>query len=131
MNSGISCVVLRVGKTEGVDEILASESSVVVGAQQSLPPGSVITKGQASSVSSRHACYLPIKRAEGLGALIVFLCCLQVAQVVAQVLRQAQDDVAVEAWADKNAEPRDLASLVAEVSNLTCCQTSFQLILTC
>ncbi|EIE27239.1 hypothetical protein COCSUDRAFT_55258 [Coccomyxa subellipsoidea C-169] len=87
VNSGISCVVLRVGKTEGVDEILASESSVVVGAQQSLPPGSVITKGQATSV----------------------------AQVVAQVLRQAQDDVAVEAWADKNAEPRDLASLVAEV----------------
>ncbi len=67
MNSGIFCVVLRVGKTEGVDEILASESSVVVGAQQSLPPGSVITKGQASSVSSRHACYLPIGRAEGLG----------------------------------------------------------------
>ncbi len=40
---------------------------------------------------------------------------LQVAQVVAQVLRQAQDDVAVEAWADRSAEPRDIASLVAEV----------------
>ncbi len=50
---------------------------------------------------------------------------------MAQVLRQAQDDVAVEAWADKNAEPRDLASLVAEVSNLTCCRPSFHLILAC
>jgi hypothetical protein len=35
--------------------------------------------------------------------------------VVAQVLRQAQDDVVVEAWADRNAEPRDVATLVAEV----------------
>ena len=47
VNSGISCVVLRVGRTEGVDEMLGSESAVVVGAQQSLPPQSVITKSQA------------------------------------------------------------------------------------
>lgn len=31
-------------------------------------------------------------------------------------MRQAQDDVAIEAWADRNAEPREIASLVAEVS---------------
>jgi hypothetical protein len=47
VNSGISCVVLRVGKTEGVDETSGSESAVLVGAQQSLPPQSVITKSQA------------------------------------------------------------------------------------
>lgn len=40
---------------------------------------------------------------------------MQAAQVVAQVLRQAQDDVAVEAWADRSAEHRDVAALVAEV----------------
>ncbi|CAL8462890.1 g2424 [Coccomyxa elongata] len=84
VNSGLSCVVLRVGKTEGVDESLGSESAVVLGAQQSLPSQSVITKSQ-------------------------------VAQVVAQVMRQAQDDVAVEAWADRNGEPTDVAALVSEV----------------
>ena len=46
VNSGLSCIVLRVGKTEGVDESLGSESAVVLGAQQSLPSQSVITKSQ-------------------------------------------------------------------------------------
>ena len=32
-------------------------------------------------------------------------------------MRQAQDDVAVEAWADRNAEPTDVAALVSEVSS--------------
>ncbi|CAL5223303.1 g5794 [Coccomyxa viridis] len=39
----------------------------------------------------------------------------QVAQVVAQALRQADTDVAIEAWADRSAAPRDLAQLMAEV----------------
>lgn len=30
-------------------------------------------------------------------------------------MRQAQDDVAVEAWADRNGEPIDVAALVSEV----------------
>lgn len=46
VNSGLSCIVLRVGKTEGVDDSLGSESGVVLGAQQSLPSQSVITKSQ-------------------------------------------------------------------------------------
>lgn len=40
---------------------------------------------------------------------------MQVAQVVAQALRQADTDVAIEAWADRSAEPRDIARLMAEV----------------
>ncbi len=39
----------------------------------------------------------------------------KVAQVVAQALRQADTDVAIEAWADRSAAPRDLAQLMAEV----------------
>ena len=39
----------------------------------------------------------------------------QVAQVVAQALRQADTDVAIEAWADRSAAPRNLAQLMAEV----------------
>ena len=43
------------------------------------------------------------------------LLCVQVARIVAQALRQADTDVAIEAWADRNAAPRDLAQLMAEV----------------
>ena len=35
--------------------------------------------------------------------------------MVAQALRQADTDVAIEAWADRSAEPRDIAQLMAEV----------------
>ncbi len=35
--------------------------------------------------------------------------------MVAQALRQADTDVAIEAWADRSAAPRDLAQLMAEV----------------
>ena len=47
VNSGIPCVILRTGRTEGVDEGLAAESAVKVGAQGSLPPSAAIAKGQA------------------------------------------------------------------------------------
>ena len=49
MNSGIPCVILRTGRTEGVDEGLAAESAVKVGAQGSLPPSATIAKGQVRS----------------------------------------------------------------------------------
>ena len=39
----------------------------------------------------------------------------QVAEVVAQLLRQAEGDIAVEAWAERGAEPQDIAALVAQV----------------
>ena len=35
--------------------------------------------------------------------------------MVAQALQQADTDVAIEAWAVRDAEPRDLAQLMAEV----------------
>ena len=35
--------------------------------------------------------------------------------MVAQALRQADTDVAIEAWADRSAEPRDIGQLMAEV----------------
>lgn len=37
--------------------------------------------------------------------------------MVAQALRQADTDVAIEAWADRSAEPRDIAQLMAEVQS--------------
>lgn len=37
---------------------------------------------------------------------------------MAQALKQADTDVAIEAWADRSAAPRDLAQLMAEVSCL-------------
>jgi hypothetical protein len=48
-----------------------------------------------------------------------------VAEVVAQLLRQAEGDVAVEAWAERGAEPQDIAALVAEVP-LSCSPWSQQ-----
>ena len=36
--------------------------------------------------------------------------------MVAQALRQADADVAIEAWADRSAAPRDLAQLMSEVT---------------
>ncbi len=37
--------------------------------------------------------------------------------MVAQALRQASTDVAIEAWADRSAKPRDIAQLMAEVQS--------------
>ena len=37
--------------------------------------------------------------------------------MVAQALRQADTDVAIEAWADRSAEPRDIAQIMAEVQS--------------
>ena len=42
----------------------------------------------------------------------------QVAEVVVQLLKQAEGDVAVEAWADRGAEPGDIGALVSEVCPL-------------
>ena len=63
-------------------------------------------------LNSRHALALPS----------------QVAQVVAQALQQADTDVAIEAWAVRDAEQRDLAQLMAEVCHVSsacthCCLT--------
>ena len=68
--------------------------------------------------------FLPLTYTIWLSSQHVSALSSQVAQVVAQALQQADTDVAIEAWAVRDAEPRDLAQLMAEVSLLSSACTS-------
>ena len=59
--------------------------------------------------------FLPLFNTIWLSSQSISALSSQVAQVVAQALQQADTDVAIEAWAVRDAEPRDLAQLMAEV----------------
>jgi hypothetical protein len=55
VNSGIPFVILRTGRTEGVDDSFGAESAVVLGAQQSRPAQASISKAQVTcSIHELH-----------------------------------------------------------------------------